>query len=81
MNASGVTGFLLIPILLAMMVPPAGAALLGYYAQSFTLKYVTLALFAATSIALYFLLIAGQGRALARHEQEILEAVSGKTDD
>lgn len=81
MNASGVTGFLLIPILLAMMVPPVGAILLGYYAQSFTLKYVTLALFAATSIALYFLLIAGQGRALARHEQEILEAVSGKTND
>jgi hypothetical protein len=81
MNASGVTGFLLIPILLAMMVPPVGAALVGYYTQSFTLKYVTLALFAATSMALYFLLIAQQGCSLARHEQEILEAVSGKTDD
>jgi hypothetical protein len=81
MNASGVTGFLLIPILLAMMVPPIIAVVVGYYAQSFTLKYVTLALFAVTSVALYFLLIAQQGRALARHEHEILEAVGGKTDD
>ncbi|MDT5059923.1 MAG: type transport system permease protein [Acidobacteriota bacterium] len=81
MNASGVTGFLLIPILLAMMVPPVIAAVVGYYAQSFALKYVTLALFAVIAIALYFLLITQQGRALARHEQEILEAVGGKTDD
>jgi hypothetical protein len=81
MNASGVTGFLLIPILLAMMVPPVIAAVVGYYAQSFTLKYVTLALFAVIAIALYFLLITQQGRALARHEQEILEAVSGRTED
>ncbi|MDT4952280.1 MAG: type transport system permease protein [Acidobacteriota bacterium] len=81
MNASGVTGFLLIPILLAMMVPPVIAAVVGYYAQSFALKYVTLALFAVIAIALYFLLITQQGRALARHEQEILEAVSGRTED
>jgi hypothetical protein len=81
MNASGVTGFLLIPILIAMMIPPVIAAVAGYYAQSFTLKYVTLALFAVTSIALYFLLITRQGHALARHEQEILEAVSGKNDE
>jgi hypothetical protein len=81
MNASGVTGFLLIPILLAMMVPPVMATVAGYYAQSFTLKYVTLALFAVTSVALYFLLITHQGRALARHEHEILEAVSRRADE
>jgi hypothetical protein len=81
MNASGVTGFLLIPILIVMMIPPVIAAVVGYYAQSFTLKYVTLALFAVTSIALYFLLITRQGHALARREQEILEAVSGRSEE
>jgi hypothetical protein len=81
MNASGVTGFLLIPILIAMMIPPIIAAVVGYYAQSFTLKYVTLALFAVACVALYFLLITQQGRALARHEQEILEAVSGRSEE
>jgi hypothetical protein len=81
MNASGVTGFLLIPILILMMIPPVIAAVIGYYAQSFTLKYVTLALFAVMGIALYLLLITQQGHALARHEQEILEAVSGRTED
>jgi hypothetical protein len=78
MNASGVTGFLLIPILIVMMIPPVSAAVVGYYAQSFTLKYVTLALFAVTGIALYVLLITRQARSLARHEREILEAVSGR---
>jgi hypothetical protein len=32
-------------------------------------------------IALYLLLITRQGRALARHEQEILEAVSGRSEE
>ena len=81
MNASGVTGFLLIPILIVMAAPPIIATVAGYYAQSFMLKYVTLALFAAAAIALYTLLITRQARSLARHEQEILEAVSGKSDD
>lgn len=81
MNASGVTGFLLIPILIAMAAPPIIATVAGYYAQSFALKYATLALFAVAALALYLLLITRQGRALARHEQEILEAVSGRTED
>jgi hypothetical protein len=81
MNASGVTGFLLIPILLVLAAPLILAVVAGYYARSFTLKYATLSLFAAVAVALYFLLIKQQGRALARHEQEILEAVGGKTDD
>ncbi|PYS51010.1 MAG: hypothetical protein DMF68_05570 [Acidobacteria bacterium] len=81
MNASGVTGFLLIPILIVMAAPPILSAVAGYYARSFTLKYATLSLFAAAAVALYILLISRQGRALARHEQEILEAVGGKPDD
>ncbi|HEX8889049.1 MAG TPA: hypothetical protein VF779_07720, partial [Pyrinomonadaceae bacterium] len=81
MNASGVTGFLLIPILLVLAAAPILAVTAGYYARSFTLKYATLSMFAAATVALYFLLIKRQGRALARHEQEILEAVGGKTED
>jgi hypothetical protein len=81
MNASGVTGFLLIPILLVLAAAPILAVTAGYYARSFTLKYATLSVFAAAAVALYLLLIKGQGRSLARHEQEILEAVGGKTDD
>jgi hypothetical protein len=81
MNASGVTGFLLIPILLLLAVPPLAAVVAGYYAQSFTVKYVTLALFASVAVVLYGLLITGQGRTLARSEQEILEAVSGRNEE
>jgi hypothetical protein len=81
MNATGVTGLLLIPLMLGMALVPACAALAGYLAGSLLLKYATLILFASIAVALYFLLIKGQGRALARRELEILEAVSGKTDD
>jgi hypothetical protein len=81
MNASGVTGFLLIPIMLALAAPVFLSAFFGYLAQSLTVKYVTLALFAALAVALYALSISGQARSLARREQEILDAVSGRTDD
>jgi hypothetical protein len=81
MNATGVTALLLIPMLMMMAMLPACAALIGWLAHSLLLKYVTLLLFACVALALYFLLIAGQGRALARRELEILEAVSGKTDE
>jgi hypothetical protein len=81
MNASGVTGFLLIPIMLALAAPVFLSAFFGYLAQSLTVKYVTLALFAALAVALYALSISGQARQLARREQEILDAVSGRTDD
>jgi hypothetical protein len=64
-----------------MAAPPIIATVAGYYAQSFMLKYVTLALFAAAAVALYLLLITRQGRALARHEQEILEAVGGNSNE
>jgi hypothetical protein len=81
MNAMGVTALLLIPMLLGMALLPVCAVLVGYLAHSLLLKYATLLLFASVAVALYFLLIAGQGRALARRELEILEAVSGKADE
>jgi small-conductance mechanosensitive channel len=81
MNASGVTGFLLIPILIALAAPVFLATLAGYLAQSLVLKYATLALFACLAIAFYGLSITGQGRALERSEQDILEAVSGRNEE
>jgi hypothetical protein len=81
MNASGVTALLLIPLMLLMAIPPLGAAFMGYLAQSLTVKYATLVFVAVGSIALYCLLITRQGRALRRHEQEILEIVGRKADD
>ena len=81
MNASGVTGFLLIPIMLALAVPVFLATFAGYLAQSFVLKYATLALFAGLAVALYSLLITRQGRALERSEQDILDAVSGRSEE
>jgi hypothetical protein len=81
MNASGVTGFLMIPIILALAAPVFLAALFGYLAQSLMLKYATLALFTVLAVALYALLITGQGRSLQRSEHEILEAVSGRGEE
>jgi hypothetical protein len=81
MNASGVTGFLLIPILLVLAAPVFLATLAGYLAQSLTVKYATLTLFALLAVALYALLITRQGRALERSEREILEAVSGRGEE
>jgi hypothetical protein len=81
MNASGVAGFLLIPMLLALMVPPLGAAIAGYFTQSLLVKYATLAVFASVAVALYYLLINRQGRLLARCEVDILEVVSKRTNN
>ena len=75
MNVSGMTGLLLLPLAGLMALPPFLAAAAGYLAQSLAVKYVTLMLFAVFACALYRLVIARQGRELARREQEILEAV------
>jgi hypothetical protein len=75
MNISGMAGLLLLPLALAMAVPPVLSAAAGYLAQSLAVKYVTLALFAFVAVALYRFLITKQGQELARREQEILEAV------
>jgi hypothetical protein len=81
MNASGVAGFLLIPLILVMMVPPLLAVTAGYLTESLAVKYATLALFAGVAAALYYLLINRQGRLLARSEVNILEAVSARADN
>jgi hypothetical protein len=75
LNASGVAGLLVLPLLASIAALPVAAAAAGYLAQSLLVKYATLALFAGGSLSLYFLLITRQGRHLAQREQEILEAV------
>ncbi|HEX8634777.1 MAG TPA: hypothetical protein VF703_11570 [Pyrinomonadaceae bacterium] len=81
MNASGVSGLLLLPIFLGVAAAPALAVLGGYAAQSLLIEYVILAAFAVAGVAAYLLLLGRQGRLLARRELDILEAVTGRDDD
>ncbi|HLL70674.1 MAG TPA: hypothetical protein VK363_04525 [Pyrinomonadaceae bacterium] len=81
MNASGVTGLLLLPVFLCIAAPPAFAVLMGYWAQSLRVEYAILAAFAIAGVAAYFLSLNAQGRALARRELDILEAVTGRDAD
>ncbi|HEX8491897.1 MAG TPA: hypothetical protein VF658_03565 [Pyrinomonadaceae bacterium] len=81
MNASGVAGFLVIPLMLSLMIPPLLAVVAGYFARSLAVKYATLAGFAGIAVALYYILINRQGRLLARSEIDILEAVSRQPDN
>ena len=80
MNVSGVAGFLLIPILLIMALPPLASVGVGYFAESLPLEYATLTLFAGLALALYFPLVKWQGRSLLRHERDVLEVVSKEAD-
>lgn len=80
MNLSGVAGLLLLPIILALALPPLASVAAGFYARSLPVKYATLAGFALIAVLFYFLLIGAQGRLLARREIEILEAVKGKDE-
>ncbi len=76
MNATGVAGLLIIPVIVVMALPPMAAVAVGYLARSLAAEYATLAGFAAAAAGLYALLINSQGRALARRERDILEAVA-----
>jgi hypothetical protein len=80
MNASGVTGLLILPILLAMGVIAAAPVFAAYITGSLLVKYVTLGALAVVAVALYLTLLPLQGRALAKRERDILEAVSGKDE-
>jgi len=80
-NVSGVVGLLLIPIVLMLAVPPTAAIAAGYLTRSLLIEYVTLAVFAGLTVALYMLIINPQGRMLQRREVEILEVVREPSDD
>jgi ABC-2 type transport system permease protein len=81
MNRSGVAGLLLFPFFLLLLLPPGLSIAAAHLAGSLAAKYVILAAFAALSVALYFLLLPAQARALERRELEILEAVTGRGGD
>ena len=81
LNASGVVGLLLIPMVVVLALPPLAATAAGYVAQSWQLEYATLAVLAGLSIGFYLLLINAQGDALQRREREILEAVNDPGTD
>ncbi|PYT05459.1 MAG: hypothetical protein DMF65_00205 [Acidobacteria bacterium] len=81
MNRSGVAGLMLVPFFLVLLVPPVVSVAAAHFAQSFVVKYVILAAFAALSVGLYALLVPLQGRSLERRERDILEAVTGKGGD
>lgn len=78
MNRSGVAGLLILPVTIAVALPPAAASLVAYLAESPRLRYVILALFALLSVAAYALFVNAQARTLAERELEIMEAVTGR---
>jgi hypothetical protein len=75
LNASGVAGLLLIPLLILLAAPPLTATLIGYATESLILEYATLTAIALILIGIYFFVINAQGRALERREIQILEAI------
>ncbi len=81
MNTAGVTGLFLLPMMVIMGAMIIGTAAVGYAANSVGVKYVTLAVLALLAGILYLAMLPSQGRALARHEHEILETVSGKDEE
>ena len=81
LNASGVAGLLMIPMIFALALPPLAAVAAGYVAQSLLVEYVTLAVLAALSISFYLFVINAQGDSLQRRELEILEAVNDPGND
>jgi hypothetical protein len=80
MNTSGVAGLFLLPIVAVSGAAVFGPVAAGYVTSSYAVKYGTLVVLATVAVAIYFALLPLQGRELARHERDILEAVSGKDD-
>jgi predicted permease len=78
MSRTGIAGLLLVPFFFALLLPPALAVLGAHLAGSRAVKYAILAAFAILSVVTYALLLALQGRTLARRELDILEAVTGR---
>jgi hypothetical protein len=81
LHASGALGLLLIPMFLALALPPLAATAAGYIAQSLLVEYVTLAILAALAIGFYLVMISAQGGSLRQRELEILEAVNDPGSD
>ncbi len=80
MNASGMAGLLMVPVLLLVLAPPAVAVLAGWAAGRVWVGYAILAATAAATVAAYALSLGAQGRALERRELDVLEAVARRDE-
>lgn len=80
LNVSGVSGLLLIPMLLVLALPPGFATIAGFYTESTVVEFLTLSALAALSVAIYLIAVRHQGESLAHREIEILEAVREPTE-
>jgi hypothetical protein len=74
LNVSGVVGWLLIPMIVLLALPPLAAVAAGYIAQN-------LAILTALSFGFYALMIGAQGESLQRKEVQLLEAVNDPGSD
>ena len=81
LNLSGVSGLLLIPLIITLALPPLFATLVGYFTQSIVNEYLTLLVLMLLSLTLYFAVLQFQARSLAKREIEILEAVREPADE
>ena len=81
LNVSGVAGLFLIPMVIMLATPPLLATLVGYVTRSLFYEYLALLGFVLLSISFYFLMLEFQGRSLAKHEIDILEAVREPADE
>lgn len=81
MNVSGVTGVLLIPIVIVLGTGPLLTVLAGYFTQSLLIEYAALALLVLIALGIYTLALNIHGRTLARREIEVLEAVREPADE
>jgi len=81
LNLTGVSGLLLIPLLVMLALPPLFATLVGYFTQSILNEYLTLLVLMLLSPTIYFAMLQLQGRSLAKREIEILEAVREPADE
>jgi fatty acid desaturase len=80
MNASGMAGLLMVPVLIGALVPPALAVLAGWAAGRLWVGYAILAATATASAASYALSLGAQGREIERRELDILEAVARRDE-
>jgi hypothetical protein len=81
MNSSGVSGLIVLPLLLGLAVPPLFAVAAGYFAESLFIKYATLASLAAIAVTIYSIFIKSQGVGLERRELDVLDVVCGRAGE
>lgn len=80
LNVSGVAGFLLLPTVLLLAIPPMAATLAGYMMESMLAQFAILAGCAVLTSCIYLVMINFQGRSLERREIDILEVVKERSD-